>query len=334
MKTKGLILFVALSLAAVAVAETWRLAEGQNWQQVSLSQGGDNGLILAASDAKQLVSTGQTGKAKKAFAKLRADYPELAGKDYDAFVAAEMLYSKRKYDKAVKAYDDFTDMFPQSPFFYSAMERQYQIATAYLGGHKRNVLGFIKMNAYEEGSEIMNKIADKTGDAPIAKNALTTLAVSREKRAAYNEAYQAWAVVADKWPAGQVGADALLGMARSLELDYKGPKYDSKVIESSKSYYSEYEKRYPDKASELQVPEKIVQLDEKLAEKELAVADYYARTDSYKAANIYYQTILDKWSNSPAAGQVEGKMNEVKLKMEKMAQASAKKKFNWKGLFL
>jgi outer membrane protein assembly factor BamD (BamD/ComL family) len=332
MKIKGLIIFAALSLAAVAAAETWRLTEGQNWQQVS--QSGDDGLIMAASDAKQLVSTGQTGKAKKAFAKLRADYPELAGKDYDAFVAAELLYSKRKYDKAVKAYDDFTDMFPQSPFFYSAMERQYQIATAYLGGHKRTVLGVMKISAYEDGSEIMNKIADKTGDAPIAKSALTTLAVSREKRGVYNEAYQAWAVVSDKWPTGQVGADALLGMARSLELDYKGPKYDSKVIESSKSYYSEYEKRYPDKASELQVPEKIEQLDEKLAEKELAVADYYARTDSYKAANLYYQTILDNFSKSQAAGQVEEKMNAVKLKMEKMAQASAKKKFNWKGLFL
>jgi outer membrane protein assembly factor BamD (BamD/ComL family) len=82
------------------------------------------------------------------------------------------------------------------------------------------------------------------------------------------------------------------------------------------------------------VPEKIEQLDEKLAEKELAVADYYARTDSYKAANLYYQTILDNFSKSQAAGQVEEKMNAVKLKMEKMAQASAKKKFNWKGLFL
>jgi outer membrane protein assembly factor BamD (BamD/ComL family) len=332
MKVKGLIIFAALGLAAVAAAETWRLTDGQNWQQVG--QSSDDNFVIAAGKAKQFVSTGQTGKAEKAFAKLKADYPELAGKDYDAFVAAELLYSKRKYDKAAKAYDDFTDMFPQSPFFYSAMERQYQIATAYLGGYRRTVLGFIKLSAYEDGSEIMNKIADKTGDAPIAKNALTTIAVSSEKRAAYNEAYQAWAVVADKWPTGQVGADALLGMARSLELDYKGPKFDSKVIESSKSYYSEYEKRYPDKASELQVSEKITQLDEKLAEKELTVADYYARTDSYQAANIYYQTILDKWVNSSAAGQVEEKMNEVKLKMEKMAQASGKKKFNWKGLFL
>ncbi|MDD5134970.1 MAG: outer membrane protein assembly factor BamD, partial [Phycisphaerae bacterium] len=203
-----------------------------------------------------------------------------------------------------------------------------------LGGHKRKVLGFVKLSAYEDGSEIMNKIADKTGDAPIAKGALKTVALSREKRAAYDEAYQAWAVVADKWPTGQIGAEALLGMARSLELDYKGPKFDSKPIESSKTYYSEYAKRFPDKASDLQVPGKIEQMDEKLAEKELTVADYYARTDSYQAANIYYQTILDNFPQSRAAEGVEEKMKEVKLKMEKMAQASGKKKFNWKGLFL
>jgi outer membrane protein assembly factor BamD (BamD/ComL family) len=334
MKIKGLILFVALSLAAVAAAETWRLTEGQTWQPVG--QTGEGGSVMAVSKAKQLVSTGKTGQAKKAFAKLKADYPELAGKDYDAFVKAELLYSKRKYEKAAWAYDNFTEQFPQSPLFDSALERQYQIATAFLGGQKRKVLGVFKLHAYEEGSEIMNKIADKAGDAPIAKNALTTLAVSGEKRGAYDEAYQAWSVVESKWPTGQIGEDALLGMARSLELDYKGPKFDSKVIESSRSYYSDYQKRYPDTAAELKVSDKIVQLDEKLAEKELTVADYYARTGSDTAAGMYYQRTINDWPNSTMAKQAEKKLDKLKQEMAKKAQAqlSGKKKFNWKGLFL
>ena len=334
MKVKGLILFVALSLAAVAAAETWRLTEGRTWQPVG--QTGDGGSVMAVSKAKQLVSTGKTGQAKKAFAKLKADYPEFAGKDFDAFVEAELLLSKRKWEKAAFAYDKLTNNFPQSPLFDSAMERQYQIATAFLNGQKKPVLGVFRVKAYDEGSEIMNKIADKAGDAPIAKNALTTLAVSREKRGAYNEAYLAWAVVADKWPTGDVGKDALLGMARSLELDYKGPKFDSKVVESSRSYYAEYQKRYPDTAAELSVSDKIVQLDEKLAEKELAIADYYARTNSDTAAGLYYQRTIDDWPNSTMAKQAEKKLDTLKQEMAKKAHAqlSGKKKFNWKGLFL
>ncbi|MDD5135659.1 MAG: hypothetical protein PHP01_09670, partial [Phycisphaerae bacterium] len=82
MKIKGLIIFAALSLAAVAMAETWRLTEEQNWQQVT--QSGDDNFVMAAGKAKQLVSTGKTARAKKAFAKFKDDYPELAGEDYDA----------------------------------------------------------------------------------------------------------------------------------------------------------------------------------------------------------------------------------------------------------
>lgn len=334
MKIKGLIIFVAISLAAVAAAETWRLTEGQTWQPVS--QTGDSKKITAIGQVKQFVSTGKTGQAKKAFDKLKADYPEFAGADFDAFVKAELLLSKRKWEKAAFAYEKMTNDFPQSPLFDAAIERQYQIATAFLNGQKKPVLGVFRVKAYDDGSEMMSKIADRMGDAPIAKNALTTLATTREKRGAYDEAYQAWATVNDKWPTGQEGKDSLLGMARSLDLDYKGPKFDSKVVESSKSYYAEYLKRYPEAAAEIKVSEKLVVLTDKLAEKELTVADYYTRTGSDTAAELYYQRIITDWAGSERAKQAEVKLAALQKEMAKkaLAKLSGKKKFNWKGLFL
>jgi outer membrane protein assembly factor BamD (BamD/ComL family) len=178
----------------------------------------------------------------------------------------------------------------------------------------------------------MNKIADKAGDAPAAQNALQTLAKSDEKRGAYHEAYLAWASINDRWPTGQTGKDSLLGMARSLECDYKGPKFDAKVLESSKSYYAEYQKRYPESGEQIQVPQTLNRLNEELAQKELEIGDYYARTESYTAANLCYQRIIDDWPDSSAAKSAEQKMAAVKKELEK-AQ-SQKKKFDWKGLLL
>ena len=334
MRIKGLILFVILSSAIFAAEETWHLNSSQGWQQVSQESGGD--FMMAVANAKQLVSTGKVDKAKKAFAKLKKDYPQVAGEDFDAFVKAELLYGRRKYVEASVAYDKLEEQFPQSAFYQSALERQQQIATAFLGGQKRKVLKVFSINAYEEGGEIMNKIADRAGDAPIAQNALKTLAVSKEKRRAYHEAYLVWADVSNRWPTGQVGKDALLGMARSLEMDYRGPKFDSKMLESSKSYYAEYQKRYPDTAAELEVPQTLDQIDDKLAQKELAVADYYARTKSIVAANLYYQRIANDWPNSDMAKTAEQKLTILKKEQDRIAQQqpSKKKKINLKGLFL
>lgn len=334
MRIKGLILFVILSSAIFAAEETWHLNSSQGWQQVSQESGGD--FMMAVANAKQLVSTGKVDKAKKAFAKLKKDYPQVAGEDFDAFVKAELLYGRRKYVEASVAYDKLEEQFPQSAFYQSALERQQQIATAFLGGQKRRVLRVFSVSAYEEGGEIMNKIADRAGDAPIAQNALKTLAVSKEKRRAYHEAYLVWADVSNRWPTGQVGKDALLGMARSLEMDYRGPKFDSKMLESSKSYYAEYQKRYPDTAAELEVPQTLDQIDDKLAQKELAVADYYARTKSIVAANLYYQRIANDWPNSDMAKTAEQKLTILKKEQDRIAQQqpSKKKKINLKGLFL
>lgn len=333
MRKKGVILLAVLGLALISFAETWHLTNDQNWQKVS--EQGDSALMVAVAEAKQYVSTGDTSKAKNAYDKLKKDYPELAGADFDLFVKAELIYSRRKFAAAAQAYDSFLDQYPKSPFFSSALERQQQIATAFLYGQKRPVLRVFKLSAYEEGAEISNKIADRAGDAPAAKRALTILAQSREKRGAYEDAYQAWSDAANRWPTGQMGQDSLMGMARSLELAYKGPKFDGKVLASSKSYYAEYLKRYPESGQQLGLDEKIVQIDEKLGEKELLIADYYARTGSVASADIYYQQIIEDWPATSAAGTSKEKLPEIKKELERLAQpASKKKKMNWKGLFL
>jgi len=342
MRINGLILFIIVAGSAVfdfgelsraAAEQTWHLKQGQDWQKVE--QEGDADFMMAAAEAKQLVSTGKTNKARKAFAKLKAGFPQLAGEDFDAYVKAELLYSQRKYIEASNTYDSFTEQFPESPFYQSALQRQYQIATAFLGGQKRTVLKVFRLSAYEEGTEIMNRIADRAGDAPLARDALQTIAQSDEKRGAWHEAYLAWADVADRWPTGQIGKDALLGMARSLEHDYRGPKFDSKVLESSKSYYAEYQERYPDTAGQIEVPQTLNRIDEELAEKELAVADYYARTGSFTAANLYYQRIIDDWPTSSAAKSAEQKMAAVRKEQQiAQQQLSKKKKLSLKGLFL
>jgi outer membrane protein assembly factor BamD (BamD/ComL family) len=122
-------------------------------------------------------------------------------------------------------------------------------------------------------------------------------------------------------------------MARSLEKDYRGPSFDGKVLESSKSYYAEYLKRYPAQAEQLQLQQKLVELDEKISLKEQMTAAYYSRTNSPISANLYYENILSVWPASGAAKIAEQKLPEIKKQIA-LLQMAKKKKFNWKGLLL
>ncbi|HAL45625.1 MAG TPA: hypothetical protein DCP47_06905 [Phycisphaerales bacterium] len=142
-----------------------------------------------------------------------------------------------------------------------------------------------------------------------------------------------WSEASNRWPTGELGQQSLLGMGRSLEKAYKGSKFDSKVLEGAKNYYSQYIERYPESADELGLEQKVAIIEKDLSEKELAIASYYERTESYKSAHNYYQKIAELWPGSNAGNIAESKLPQMK-KLVAESEMPKKKKFNWKGLLL
>jgi outer membrane protein assembly factor BamD (BamD/ComL family) len=295
----AVIVYLAVSVGMVSAAETWVLGDGQKWENVADNPHG--AYILAVTNVKQLINTGKLEEAKMAVSQLKKDFPQIAGLDLNAFMVAEEFYAQGMWVKAVRQYDEFLDYWPNSGLYESAMERQYSIAVAFLGGQKRRVLKILKLSAYDEAVKIMTGIADRAGDSPIAKRSLETLALGQEERGKCLDAYETWADISSRWGTGRMGRVALFGMGRSLHSAYAGPKYDSAVLESARSYYENFRLRYPDQAVKEDIAGKITTIDEQLAYKKFSVGQYYSRTDSPAAAQMYYQIVIDKWPDTAAA---------------------------------
>jgi len=290
---------LAVSVGMVSAVETWMLNDSQEWENISDSPHG--AYIMAVMNVKQLIDTGRLDQAKKAVSQLKKDFPQIAGADLDAFMAAEELYAQGLWVKAVRKYDEFLNNWPNSGLYESAMERQYSVAVAFLGGQKRRVLKILKLSAYDEAVKIMTDIADRAGDSPIAKRSLETLALGQEEIGKCLDAYETWADISSRWGTGTMGRVALLGMGRSLHSAYTGPKYDSAVLESARSYYENFRLRYHDQAVEEDIVGKIATIDEQLAYKKFSIGQYYSQTDRPEAAQMYYQMVMDKWPDTAAA---------------------------------
>jgi len=310
---------------AWASADTWHLAGDGQWKKVADDPAGK--YMLAVAEVKQLISVGQVQSAQQALERLKADFPDVAGPELDAFMEAEMLYADGKWAKAVKKYEEFIQAWPQSSLYDSALEREYAIATAFLGGEKRKVMKVLKLSAYEEGIKIMRRIADRAGDATIARRALIAVARSCEKRGKFyvndpnqTDAYETWADISSRWPTGEIGRDALLGMAHSLHSAYRSHKYDASGIESARRYYENFKQRYAQLADENNIDDKIEMVNEQLAYKQFAIGEYYERAENKQAANLYYQLVVDDWSDTDAA-----KMAKEKLEAPDTPEPSTKK---------
>ena len=107
---------------------------------------------------------------------MKKDFPAIAGADLDAFAEADLLYAKGKFTDSIPAFDKFMDNYPTSPLYDAALEREFQMGTALLAGYKVPLLKIFRVKGYDEGVKVMNRLADRAGDAPVAQQALIEVA--------------------------------------------------------------------------------------------------------------------------------------------------------------
>ena len=318
--TFALLVFSSNLPYAVSAEDTWRLGEDQDWKPVSADAKGK--FLLAVAETKKLVNTGQTKAARKAFDKLKTDFPEIVAPDLDLFIEAELSFCKGKFTTAARTHNKLLTEYPQSQLRQAALDRQFAIATAFLAGRKRKVLRIFKIRGYAEGIRVMERITDRVGlGTPMGIKAAIAVAENYEQRGKFNEAFLKWWEISSQWETGQLGADALLGMARCKHAVYnnhpehKRSQYDASSLSTAKSYYEKFQLLYPKDAEEIGIDQILNQINEQLAYKQFAISQYYQRTANRQAANLYYNMVINNRPDSNMA-KIAEEMLTKNLDME------------------
>lgn len=299
-----LLIIVALTAFSTVSADVWRLDSEENWTTISPQ----DKFLVAVSEVKKLVNTGHTEPARLAYEQLKKDFPELNGPDLNAFIEAELLFSQGLFTKAYRAYEKILRESPQSRLRPAVLDRQFAIGTAYLGGEKKRILKIIDLKGDAEGIRIMEKITDTVGiQSPLGLRAALAIAENYHRRELFGDEYLKWWEISLQYKTGQIAKDALLGMASSKHAIYnKHPEeerafYDPANLSTAKTYYRQFDSRYPEEAKKLGIEGVIKQIDEQLAEKQLTIARYYHRTGHIQSANLYYDMVLQDYPQTNAA---------------------------------
>jgi tetratricopeptide (TPR) repeat protein len=294
----------AVVFSAAAEADTYRLDRDGQLRAID----NNDMFALAAANIKTLGEEGKTKELKEALKDLKTNFPQIAGAEFNAFAEAELLFAAGKFEKAFLSYEKFLNRFSESRFYQAALDREFAIGTAYLQGRKKKVLGILRLSGFDEGAKVMEKIADRAGDLPIAIKALVSVAQTYEKKEMFEEAYQQWSLVSGRWPSGAAAKDALVGMARCQHAIYRGPSYDSSCLLSAKGYYERFKLIYPEDAKNLNIDQRLRLIDEQLAYKKFNIGKYYQRTQDKKSAgqqvspaSLYFDMVAKNWPDSTAA---------------------------------
>ena len=308
----GLALCVAFSCGASATAETWRLKNTDQWESVASDP--QERYLHAIAELKELVKSGTAGDVKEALRQIKEEFPDRVGPDLDLFINGELQYCQNRYGKALAKFEKMLKDYPGSEYAAPALQREFDMAQAYLQGRKKTVLGIFKISGYEEGVSIMEKVSDRAGlDEPngVGLRAAISVAEHYEAQEKYVEAYLKWSEIASYWETGPIGKRALYRMAEDNLIAYdkpresKRPNYDASKLSTAKTYYAKFLALYPEDAKENNVPDKMRHIDEEMAYKQSAIGRFYRRTGKLQAANLYFAMVARTWPDTEAGAMAK-----------------------------
>ena len=277
---------VVLSAISMVSADTWRLGKDQGWKAVT-AEGRDK-FLLAVTETKKLVNTGQTKAAGQAFDKLKKDFPEIAGPDLDIFIKAEMLFCRGKFTQAVDNYEKLITKYPESALRDAALDRQFSIATAFLGGQKKTVLGVFEVTGYAEGLEIMKRISEQAPDTPIGTEATVAVAQQYEEKGEFTKALRIYEKLLTEQPDSDF-RDQVMNRQYAIATAYLGGQKKRVLrIVHLRGY-----------AEGVRIMEKITDragLDTQMGlNASIAVAEHYERKKEFNAAYLKWWEISSQY---------------------------------------
>jgi outer membrane protein assembly factor BamD (BamD/ComL family) len=305
----GLALCVVVSCCHRVAAETWRLKGGETLEMVADDP--QDPYLHAIAELKKLVKEGDVAEVKDAIEQIKDEFPDRVGPDLELFVLGEVRYWQDRYGKALVKYEKLLKNYPGSEYAGLVLQREFDMAQEYLQGRKKVVLGILPLSGRAEGIELLEKISDRAGmDEPngVGLRAAISVAEYYEARERYIEAYLKWSEIASYWETGPIGKRALYRMAEDNLAAYNYPpeekraNYDASKLTTAKTYYEKFLLLYPDEAKQNEVPQKIEQIDEQMAQKQYTIGQYYRRTGESRAANLYFDMVVQNWPKTQAAG--------------------------------
>jgi outer membrane assembly lipoprotein YfiO len=195
------------------------------------------------------------------------------------------------------------DEYPESQLYYAALEKQFDIADAYLDGYKNRFLGIAMFSAEGDGVEMLYRIQQRSPGSPLAEKALLRSADYYYFDGQYDLAGDAYGFYVRQYPRSPVIAQVRLRRAFANYAQFRGLRFDATPLVDARAQLVEVISTYPELAREERIPTFVERIDQSFAAKLYVTADFYRRTRDPRAAVYLYRFLVDTYPESSEAAR-------------------------------
>ena len=198
------------------------------WHEISTTQPA----IEAVSDptldrVESLLDAHQISQAHELLSPWLKQHPAAPDRDRALFLLADIYYEQDDRLTAFYHLDELMDKYPASRFFGPALQKQYDMADAFLNGYKRTLFGLRILSAEDEGIEMLYRVQERSPGSALAERALLRTADYYFRSSQFDLAADAYGAFARAYPRSPDVSYVKLREAFSSLAQFRGVRYDS-----------------------------------------------------------------------------------------------------------
>ncbi len=295
------LLLPAGALAGAPEPSRWEWKDGR-WEQVvgPASQPISDETL---DRAEEMIQAGQARAAKRILVAWIRTHQKSPIRDRAVFLLGQANHAYGERISAFYNFDEVLDLYPESRYYYPALQRQYEIADAYLKGHSEREFFFFWVTREEEATEMLYRIQQRAPGSPLAEKALLRAADYYYASSQYQLAADTYAFYVRSYPRSSVITTVRMRQAFATLAQFRGVKFDATPIIDARRQLLDLMEGYPVIAERENLPAIVQRVDAALAKKLFVTADFFRRTSKPKAAVYYFQYIVQNFPRSPEAEQ-------------------------------
>ncbi|MBU1869444.1 MAG: outer membrane protein assembly factor BamD, partial [Candidatus Omnitrophica bacterium] len=254
-------------------------------------------------------------EALREFKKLLKAYPKSAEAAESQYYMGRIEEDQGKLYEAYQAYQKVIDKYPFSERIQEVNEREFKIAESFMSGEKRKAMG-MTLPVENPAIEIFTKVIENSTYGPLAAKAQYKLGLVLKGVARYYEAEDAFDKVIKNYPDSEWVEPSKFQIASCRAAVSRSPDYDQGAASEAKEKFEEFVREHPDAVLSREAEKNIQELKDQEAASNFNIARFYEKQKAYESAKIYYNEVINNYSESPWAAKAVERLKIVE-KMEK-----------------
>ncbi len=268
----------------------------------------------ALDEARQRLARGEARQAYKLVKKWTEENPEHERYFEGLYLLGETQFERRHFYQAYESYELVAES-AGGELFYKALRREMEVARAFLAGEKRIVWKILRMPAYDDGIEILDRIWERVPGTRLGELALKLKADYFFEVGDLDLAQDEYANLAREYPNGRYVQLAMLRAAEAAAAAFPGIQFDDRALLDAQVRYRQVRSTFPAYAERERVADRLEGIRQRRAEKDLDVAGWYERTKRTGAAEFYYRLIVEDWPDTLAADKAKGRLRALGVEL-------------------